>query len=142
MGSEHASDLPLLADAWCDRLRARGDAPPAGISPAAMEVLQAYRWPGNVRELHNVLEFAALRAAGGVVEPGHLPTELLAGAVPAPREPAARRAGLPGNDEILGVLRDCGGNRAEAARRLGISRVTLWKRLRQLPGDGEPGPAS
>ena len=137
---EHASDIPLLAEAWRARLRAAGDAPPAGISPAAMAALQAYAWPGNVRELNNVLEFAALRAAGGIVEPRDLPAEVLGQSAPVASvrvaTAPARRASEIGTAEIQAAVEACAGNRAEAARRLGISRVTLWKRLRQL-GDGD-----
>ncbi len=134
---EHASDIPLLAEAWRERHRASGESVPAGIAPAAMEALQRYGWPGNVRELQNVLEFAALRAGGGVIGVGHLPEELRGPGVRAPRPATApevvapARAGMPTAAEILAMLETCGGNRAEAARRLGISRVTLWKRLKQ-----------
>jgi transcriptional regulator with GAF, ATPase, and Fis domain len=138
---EHVEDLPLLVEAMLARLAEGGDARPAGIAPGALALLMAYRWPGNVRELQNVLEFAALRAGGGLIEAAHLPDELLRQGAPA-EGPAGQRPAANGGDagrsevldrdQLLAVVESCGGNRAEAARRLGISRVTLWKRLKQL----------
>jgi PAS domain S-box-containing protein len=143
---ERVEDLPLLADAWLARLAAGGGTRPAGITPAALEALAAYRWPGNVRELQNVLEFASLRAGAGMIGPEHLPEEVLRGgdlARPAPAEShraPVRRASDVSASEIQAVLAQCGGNRAEAARRLGISRVTLWKRLKRMGAAGDEGP--
>ncbi len=156
---EHAEDLPALADAFFERLEARGGTRPRGLSAAALARLLSYPWPGNVRELQNVLEFAALRAAGGVLEVAHLPDELRqrgpgapAGLVGqssqgAPRgraEPERGRAGPLDRAGLLDVLQATGWNRAEAARRLGISRVTLWKRLKALglTGPDEVPPAA
>ncbi|MBS1110586.1 MAG: sigma54 specific transcriptional regulator with sensor, Fis family, partial [Anaeromyxobacteraceae bacterium] len=134
---EHVEDLPLIADAWMAKHAAASGERPAGISAVALERLQAYSWPGNVRELQNVLEFAALRAGGGMIEECHLPEEVLRAvrarppAAP-PLSPSRERTTTPlERDRVLAVLEEAGGNRAEAARRLGISRVTLWKRLKQ-----------
>jgi DNA-binding NtrC family response regulator len=143
---ERVEDLPLLADAWLARLAAGGGTRPAGITPAALEALAAYRWPGNVRELQNVLEFASLRAGSGMIGPDHLPAEVRRSdgrGPPEPSEPsrlAGRRASELDPSEILAMVARCGGNRAEAARRLGISRVTLWKRLKRMGATGEDGP--
>jgi DNA-binding NtrC family response regulator len=149
---EHLDDLPLLAEAWLARLAARGGPAPAGLTPAALAALQAYPWPGNVRELQNVLEFASLRAAAGRIDAAHLPEEVVrppAGvARPGPGdaglEPGAGggqggRAAVLAPEALRAMVERCGGNRAEAARRLGISRVTLWKRLKQagLAGAGD-----
>ncbi|HSN13606.1 MAG TPA: sigma 54-interacting transcriptional regulator [Anaeromyxobacteraceae bacterium] len=144
---EHIDDLPLLVEAQLARLAEAGDTRPAGLTPEALARLQAYHWPGNVRELQNVLEFAALRAGTGLIEATHLPDEVRArpaagaGAAPVPaitRGRGARAADL-GPERLLALVESCGGNRAEAARRLGISRVTLWKRLKELgAGGGAP----
>jgi len=124
---EHDEDVSLLADAWMDRHAATGGERPRGISPAVLERLRAYSWPGNVRELQNVLEFAALRACGGAIEEAHLPDTVRQA---APVAVQGRTALKLDREQVLGVLAEAGGNRAEAARRLGISRVTLWKRLK------------
>ncbi len=143
---EHLEDLPLLAEAWLARLAEEGGARPARITPAALRALAGYPWPGNVRELQNVLEFAALRAGEGPLDAAHLPEEVrqppaaaggsaAAEGEPDPAEVGARAAALT-TEALRDMVARCGGNRAEAARRLGISRVTLWKRLKQA---GEPG---
>jgi PAS domain S-box-containing protein len=142
---ERADDLPLLADAWLARFATGGGVAPAGLAADALEALAAYRWPGNVRELQNVLEFASLRAGAGMIRREHLPEEVRrAGdappaAVAASPLPPVRRASDLEPSRIQATLAQCGGNRAEAARRLGISRVTLWKRLRQMAGSGGEG---
>ena len=134
---EHLEDLPLIADAWMEKRAEASGERPAGISAAALERLQAHAWPGNVRELQNVLEFAALRAGGRMLDESHLPEEVLRAArarppaAPLPSPPRDRATTPLDRDRVLAVLEEAGGNRAEAARRLGISRVTLWKRLKQ-----------
>jgi DNA-binding NtrC family response regulator len=140
---EHIDDLPLLAEAWLARLAGAtepGGLLPAGLTPGALVALSAYPWPGNVRELQNVLEFAALRAGAAAIDVAHLPEEVRLPAAGAARpvpggagsEPvAAGKAGTLSTEQLRAMVERCGGNRAEAARRLGISRVTLWKRLKQ-----------
>jgi transcriptional regulator of acetoin/glycerol metabolism len=114
---EHLSDVPLLAE----RI-ATGLTPPAALTPESLGPLMTYDWPGNVRELHNVIEFAAMRAASGPVLPEHFP---------APFREAATRLDAHERTKPLELLAAHGGNRTVAARALGVSRVTLWKRLRR-----------
>jgi len=151
---ERASDIALLAARMLGELAERYRRAPLRVSPEALTALEAYRWPGNVRQLFNALEFAMVQADGPVILPHHLLPEILApGARGDERAPAApgaarasaaeprgsyyRRAMRPDDERALirGALEDAGGNRAEAARRLGMSRTTLWKKLK----DGQPG---
>ncbi|MFH2127320.1 MAG: helix-turn-helix domain-containing protein, partial [Pseudomonadota bacterium] len=90
--------------------------------------------PGNVRELINALEYAVVLCPGGMVEPGHLPEPLRhGGAQAAPLggqaapQPVARR---DERERIIQALQQTGGRREEAASLLGISRVTLWKKIK------------
>ncbi len=124
---EHLEDLPLIAQAFLARRAPTRTGRARTFTPAAAEALQAWRWPGNVRELQNVLEFAALQAGDGDVDVTHLPPELRCGGALAPPR---RGASALTDEELRVVVEECGGNRAAAARRLGISRVTLWKRLK------------
>jgi DNA-binding NtrC family response regulator len=136
---EHLEDLELIAAGWLERHAAASGERPGTISAAALALLRAYPWPGNVRELQNVLEFALLRAGGRMIEVAHLPAEVRgarAEAEAAATEPDAGRA--PGRgaspltrDEVMAALAAADGHRAEAARALGVSRVTLWKRLKE-----------
>ncbi len=130
---ERLEDLPRIAEAHLARLVRDGGVRAGGLSPAALEVMGRYAWPGNVRELQNALEFAALRANGGLIEPGHLPEDVRVQAPVTGADGTAdgSRNGPPlDRARVLAVLDACGWNRADAARRLGVSRVTLWKRLK------------
>jgi transcriptional regulator with GAF, ATPase, and Fis domain len=126
------------------------------LSPEAVRVLLSYPWPGNVRELENALEFGATVAQGQMLQPEDLPPEILeeAGApqAPAAREPrraaprsrAVERAGgahprprsarsrYQDPDAILDALEANSWNRIATAQALGMSRSTLWRRMRAL----------
>jgi two-component system, NtrC family, response regulator HydG len=140
---ERREDIPLLASELLSKLAERYRRPDLTFSPEAMLALEAYDWPGNVRHLVNALEYAVVHAEGTTIRPKHLPGEVLAAAPPpAPTPPLAMSGRLPhyyratagATDEaalIRKALEDAGGNKAEAARRLGMSRTTLWKRLNQ-----------
>jgi DNA-binding NtrC family response regulator len=110
-----------------------------GLSEPAIRVLQAHTWPGNVRELRNVMERAAAIVPGNVVDagdlsflvegpsagpPGEFDLELLGGELGIAIEALERTM-------IRRALQACAGNRAEAARRLGIHRQLLYKKLKQ-----------
>ena len=139
--AERREDLPLLAEHLLRAALARHGA--AGALPRALEVvvprLGAHAWPGNVRELENVLERVAVLFAG---TDGLAPAEEeLRSVVPelfGPRRPRRGEAGdglrgMRRHDErahVLRVLAECDGNQGEAARRLGIGRTTLWRKLR------------
>lgn len=107
-----------------------------------MPYFQAYSWPGNVRELENLLERIAVYCSG-MDDTVELDQPLLRNLLPELFAPTLAAAGPdpaasePADDEIARierVLRECNGNRSEAARRLGISRSTLWRKLtRQRP---------
>jgi DNA-binding NtrC family response regulator len=139
---ERREDIPLLADSLLAHLRERHRGRDLQVSTEALDALRAYAWPGNVRELSNALEYALVHAEGDLLLPRHLPPELRqAGASRPPADfapgPAPRYYRPPagaGADErarLAEALRECAGNRAAAARRLGMSRTTLWKKLRQ-----------
>ena len=136
---ERPDDLPLLCDKLLIDMNPGRRRKIERVSPSALEVLARHGWPGNVRELRNVLAYAYATGDGPVLLPSDLPPELLspetAGA-PSPGDEsytAASATGLGGDVERLrGALRQANGNRGEAAAALGISRVTLWRRMREL----------
>lgn len=124
------SDLEALARGMLDADEAsRG----VHLSAQSLTVLAARRWPGNLRQLHMVLRTAASMAGRrGVIEPGHLPAEPEAAAPTAPASTSA--APLPlealALQAMQQALQACGGNVSQAARRLGVSRNTIYRRLR------------
>ncbi|MEK7765962.1 MAG: sigma-54 dependent transcriptional regulator, partial [bacterium] len=130
---ERREDLLALADQLLLQICREVGRRPAGLSEAASAAFMAYRWPGNVRELKNVLERAVILKEGdGPVELAHLPQELVGGPGGRPTAPAA--AGSLSEVErvhILRVLESSGGNHTRAAKALGISRTTLWEKLKQ-----------
>jgi transcriptional regulator with GAF, ATPase, and Fis domain len=138
---EHPEDIPLLVGKLLGILTARYRRPDLTLSAGAMMALEAYHWPGNVRHLFNALEYAVVQAEGSTIQPKHLLREVVAGATAQPAPPGTdaqlTRYYQPTGDGpaeralILKVLEESGGNKARAARRLGMSRTTLWKRLSQ-----------
>jgi two-component system response regulator HydG len=103
-----------------------------GFSPEAVRQMQNHSWPGNVRELENAIEYAVVLAGNERITPHHLPQSITSG----PSDPmAALGADLPSQEELLQrytdlVLEHTGGNKAKAARILGIGTNTLWRRLK------------
>jgi two-component system, NtrC family, response regulator HydG len=136
---EHREDIPLLAAKLLGDLTERYRRPDLTLSAQAMTALETYDWPGNVRHLFNALEYAVVQAEGTTIDPKHLLREVLAVAPAQAAQPVTQLTHYyqPAGDQsseralILKVLEESGGNRAEAARRLGMSRTTLWKRLSQ-----------
>jgi two-component system response regulator HydG len=128
---ERREDIPLLAGAFFERARLKTRKPISGLSKEALELLTGYDWPGNVRELINAVDYAFVLCSGENILPEHLPAQLIQ-ADPARRGTSKFRAGSRARDKeaLVGALREAGGKMSEAARILGVSRVTLWKWLK------------
>jgi DNA-binding NtrC family response regulator len=134
---ERRSDIPLLVQAFLQRL----PGPRRAVSEAAMDHLVAHGWPGNVRELHHVIERAAVMSTSEVLDEADL-------ALPggSPLDPSPTSATPEGDGDlnlrratddlerryIRRALERAGGNRAEAARLLGIGRPNLYAKMREL----------
>jgi transcriptional regulator with GAF, ATPase, and Fis domain len=147
---ERAEDVPELAEHFLRLYARRAGKALAGVDDDALAMLKAYPWPGNVRELENVLERAVVIADGPLVTAADLPAELQALAPPAAPAPPANwyappAAGGPApaasfraereqreREQIVRALAAAGGNKAEAARALGMARSTLVSRLKRL----------
>jgi len=133
-------DVPLLTEAFMQRLQLKTGKSITGISKDAMEQLLAYDWPGNVRELINAVEYAFVLCPQGEITCEHLPAKIGAGAEPVA---VARSESMPGvaqqeeRRKLIKALQESGGNKTAAARLLGVSRVTLWKRLKKHNIQGE-----
>jgi DNA-binding NtrC family response regulator len=140
------TDLPLLVPALLEEARAAtGKDAPREVSRAAMRRILDYEWPGNVRELKNALEFAVIRTEGPILQPGDLPPEIREAAGENSSGPdlsledenhakSEKRAKSENHseseeDRVRAALKAAGGNRTEAAKLLGVSRATLYRRL-------------
>lgn len=120
---------------------------PVRLSPGAADCLVAYGWPGNVRQLRNAIQRACLLSRGDVILPEHLPPYLAPTGAPsagaaAPRPDAAEGDRLERVERavILATLEECGGNRTQAAKRLGISRRALLYKLRAIESERREQP--
>ena len=128
-------DIPLLAASFLAQFSAASGKRVTDVSHDALRLLAGYHWPGNVRELRSAIEFAVIRCRGAVIQPDDLPPEIL--------QPADFESVIPGDplvDEkarFLQALERSRGNRALAARLLGISRATLYRRLADLKINSE-----
>jgi DNA-binding NtrC family response regulator len=125
---ERKEDIPQLAAHFLRRISERLGRP-VRMTAESLARLQAYAWPGNVRELENVIERAAVLKTDLAIVPEDL--EFLVGR----ESEAASDLGeldLVERDKIVEVLKEAAGNKAEAARRLGIERKTLYRKARRL----------
>jgi DNA-binding NtrC family response regulator len=131
------SDIPLMTEHFLSTLASEMGMPPRKISEEAQSLLNAYIFPGNVRELRNIIERALIESAGKTVTPEHIylmpegDTHL-----PLTRSDMPSSARLPLNvkaaeeELIQRALAETGGNVSEAAKRLGMHRSRLYRRLR------------
>lgn len=138
---DRPGDLSLLIEKLLEGLSEDGERRIERISPGAKLLLERHPWPGNVRELRNVLEYALVMGEGPVLLESDLPPELLDGedalesgvVVNRPsQEPPAAEGDSEEERRIRRALERASGNRERAARMLGMSRVTLWRRMKQL----------
>jgi len=128
---ERGDDVLELSEAFLEEIGRSFGRPPAGLTHDARAALVAHDWPGNVRELRNALERAAILCEGGLITESHLGLHRTARAPDA----APNDLHLVERETIARVMRDTGGNKAKAARRLGLSRTQLYVRLRRYDLD-------
>ncbi|HWR97402.1 MAG TPA: sigma 54-interacting transcriptional regulator [Candidatus Methanoperedens sp.] len=123
---ERPDDIPTLTSHFLKKISVVNNKDVRRVSPRAMDLLCNYRWPGNVRQLMSALEHSAITCSGDTVEISDLPDYLFQ---PGPEEPAAKGDERARLDAALALHK---GNKTLAAKHLGISRVTLWKKLKAL----------
>jgi len=130
---ERREDIPYLSAHFTKECAQRVKRPVTGISPAAERLLQHGAWPGNVRELRNVLERACILSEAGIITEREVSTALSApSAAPAPDGAPDDRLSTLEQHQVERVLEESGGNKSEAARRLGISRRALYRRIDEM----------
>jgi two-component system response regulator HydG len=128
---ERREDIPLLAQWFAARFAARCGREVAAFEPAALDAVRAHDWPGNVRELRTLVERAVMMAETPRIDAAGI-AHAAAGHAASPPAPAIRRVRRIADLEreaITQALDDTRGNKKEAARRLGISRRALYRRL-------------
>jgi PAS domain S-box-containing protein len=132
--SDRRQDIPFLVDHFIQRFNARRGKRIQGVTPDVMEILMRHPLPGNVRELENIIEYAFAFCHNGLIDLRHLPDDLQP---PGEREePVAEPIPKPlleksEEEAIRRVLSRHRGNRAKTAEELGISRTTLWRKMKR-----------
>ncbi len=127
---ERREDIPLLSEVFFAQARAiTGKQDVQEIAPDAMQVLLRYHWPGNVRELKSLFDYALIHCCGTAIQPLDLPSEIMTST-----ELSVAKAPSPRNEreEILSALEQAQGKRSQAAKFLGVSRSTFYRRLNEL----------
>jgi two-component system response regulator HydG len=124
------NDIPLLARYFLSRFSAEQHKEIQDFSSEAMRLLLDYRWPGNVRELENSIEHTAVLAKGSIVEISDLPS-VIRNSAPSPALEAS--VSIAENEKKLlhEVLEECDWNKKKAALQLGISRSTLYEKIKK-----------
>jgi DNA-binding NtrC family response regulator len=125
---QRREDIPLLVDHFLETLQAETGRSREGLTAEAMDVVMAHDWPGNVRELKNVLERALVVSAGPLIEAADLglaPGMVLHAPFAGASLEAVEKA------HVASVLESCRGNVSQAARVLGIDRVTLYHKIKK-----------
>jgi PAS domain S-box-containing protein len=129
---ERVSDIPLLAEHFFNRIQLKSDRKIDGISTDSMKRLMDHSWPGNVRELKSAFEYAFVTCQGSMIQPADLPPDI---ADNSPMQCAQAAAGTSKDDtkrrRLLEALEQAGGNQTRAAEILGVTRVTVWNRMKK-----------
>jgi len=145
---ERIEDIAPLVRGFAARFTSKFHKDLFDVSPEAMGVLESYPWPGNLRELENAIQHAVLVSQGPVLELRHLPEAIQEQSLQQSAGNKGAADTLLHNRELLErsviqrALANNGGSRSRAAHELGISRVTLYKKMKKyglLEGNGRQG---
>lgn len=128
---ERKEDIPLLIDNFLAKLSREGQYS-QGISKDALADCIDYAWPGNVRELQSAVSYAVIKSRGKLIRPNHLPPELVKRKEDRPQRGPALKLN---RQAVQDALVRTGGNKAKAARYLGVGRATLYRFLDNYPED-------
>ncbi|UCF94348.1 MAG: sigma 54-interacting transcriptional regulator, partial [Desulfobacterales bacterium] len=127
---ERKIDIPLLIEHFLREARERYGRKTLKISNKALALMLDYHWPGNVRELQNAIQFAIVKCSGRVITPDGLPLELRDAADACLRRGPSRKLDV---DSVESALEKTAGNKARAAKLLGVGRATLYRFLGDHP---------
>lgn len=130
---DRKDDIPIIAQYYIDQNNIKTRKKISGVHPKAMKLLTEYPWPGNVRELKNAIEYAFVLCQDSRIDINHLPAKVIEekdtqvnGKIRALSQKEKIK-----KDELIRILKETNGNQSEAARIIGVSRVTVWKRIKK-----------
>jgi DNA-binding NtrC family response regulator len=127
---ERRGDIPLLADHVLRLQMAQMGQRNVLLSQEALDAMTNYDWPGNVRELQNAIHYALVKCGGNILKLGDFPPDLFHRAIAVPRRSKKGRKEKLNAASVRRMLEETGGNKMEAARRLYVTRPTLYRFLR------------
>lgn len=125
---EREEDLPMLVSHFLKQMNLINQRNIQGLTPEALSVMKAYHWPGNVRQLISALEYAAITCKSGIIDISNLPESILQ----PEAEAGSQGKNYKNRDYIISALAKHNWNKTITAKHLGISRVTLWKMMKEL----------
>ena len=130
---QRKDDIPLLVNTFISRLALRTGKNIRGLTRDALNCFMDYPWPGNVREMKSALEYAFTVVDREAIDIDHLPPQMLArpSSVAAVAAPRIADTGNSQRQALIDALQTAGGNQSQAARLLGVNRVTVWNRMRK-----------
>lgn len=130
---ERSEDIPLLVESFFRILSLKSTKSIDGIHEDTMELMMNYQWPGNIRELRAALEYAFVTCHSGPIYPNHLPETITRKhhKIPAPKTSGFNLHEIE-RQELIEALEKSNGNQSQAAKLLGISRVTVWNRMKRF----------
>jgi len=132
---ERREDIPYLVEWFVQRFNTKRGKQIAGVTPAVMEVLMRHGFPGNVRELENIIEYGFVLCHDGLIDVRHLPEELQSDAqrsVTESHSSSNSKLKWAEADAIRFALTRSHGSVGKAAEELGISRTTLWRKMKSF----------
>lgn len=130
--SERREDVPLIVQNFIERNSSKGKKKIIGLTSEAMALLLNHSWPGNVRELRNAIEYAFVLCPGGHIDVTHMPPKISGSEGTAVSFIPPNPSFQADKAHLEKVLLEVEWNQSEAARILGVSRVTVWKRIRKF----------
>ncbi|MDR3578493.1 MAG: sigma-54-dependent Fis family transcriptional regulator [Oryzomonas sp.] len=129
---DRKDDIPLLVEHFLNKFSQKFNRPVCTAAQEAMELLMRYSWPGNVRELEHVIEYATVFSSSTIITEKNLPQDLIVSLLHN-RTDEVRPPMVQNIMSIEAALEKAGGNKAKAARLLGLSRSTLYRMLHDPP---------
>ena len=134
---QHKDDITLITQHFISLHAEKTGKNILGFTPGAMRLMVAYPWPGNIRELRNSVEYAFVLAMEKSIGPEHLPEKITSfnpldtKSLKKVEHNGIVKVGLSEKETLLNALQQADGNQTQAANILGVSRITVWKRIKK-----------
>ncbi len=125
-------DIPLLVGHFLNYFRKKYSKPIRAVAAEVMQIFTAYAWPGNVRELEHAIEHGFVLCTDEIIDLGHIPSEIIRFNRPNGPGTSTARTESEEKHELISILEKTDWNKAKAARLMGVSRPTLYRKLEKF----------